>query len=169
MAITTTLAYTHTSEQQIIDLYGQNGYDNILHKMGDSTSRDRFLSQVIDDATTEIDIFLWERYAPSAYTTHPWVESRCTWIAAHLISVRTAQPGYFQSLYEKAMVDLERVKDWELSLPEVAMRSNTFPSMSNIIIDDYYGEQRQRVQQVTSVGETYSNQHVRYNWFFPWL
>lgn len=169
MAITSSLTYTHTSEQQIIDLYGQNGYDGILEKMKDGAARDRFMSQVIDDATTEVDIHLWQRYDQADYTNHPWVQARCTWIAAHIASVRTGQPGYFQSLYEKAIDDMERVKDGELSLPDVPMRSNTFPSMSNIVIDDYYGEQRQRVQETTSVGETYPDQHVRYRWLFPWL
>lgn len=169
MAITSALTYTHTSVQQIKDLYGEEAFNLALHKMGDTTSRDRFMSLVIDDATTEVDMYLWQRYDQADYTSSPWVQSRTTWIAAHNLSVRTAQPGYFQSMYEKAIDDLERVKDGELSIPDVPLRSNTFPSMSNIVIDDAYGEQRQRVQQTTSVGETYPDQHVRYNLYFPWL
>lgn len=161
--------YGFTNVSNIRALYGAFGYSNILDDL-DTNDIDEIMSQVIYDAEQTIIVRLNRFYAPAELANSQWVKSRATWIAAHLLSKRRGNEYYFADLHEDALREVDAIATGELPpLPDIAQRDYTYPSMSNLIVDEYFISAKLRVRQGISVGDTYPNQDVSYSWIWGWL
>jgi hypothetical protein len=169
MAFNTFTIYGFTNEANIEALYSTNGYNNILDDLsaGDKT---KIMSQIIYDAEQTIIVRLNRFYAPAELANSEWVKSRATWIAAHLLSKRRGNEYYFADLYEDALREVDAIATGELPpLPDIAQRDYTYPSMSNLIVDEYFISAKLRVRPHISVGDTYPNQDIAYSWIWGWM
>lgn len=160
--------YGFTSKDCIEALYGSRGYDNVLSDTG--SAEDAVVDSIIVDAEQTVIIRIGKFFSPEDMATSQFVNSRTTWIAAHLLSKRRGNPHYFEDLYMEAIRELEAISTGELSPPnEIPLRSYITPSMSNLIVDERFGVSKLRVRDFISVGGTYPDQHIAYAYYWGWL
>lgn len=159
--------YGFTNEELIQYLYSSSSYANVLSDMtgGDKANT---LTKVIRDAEQTMIVRL-PMFDPTDMAGNPWVESRCTWIASHLLSKRRGNEHYFVDLYDEAIRELEAIATGEIAPPvDIPLRSHSYPSMSNIVIDEKFGTKKIRVRPQISVGGSYAGQDFTgyiWGWF----
>ena len=157
----TITTYGFTDEAKIAGIYGQQGVDYILDDV--SAPQDGYvLNQIIRDAEQTVIVRL-PMFAPADLAGNDWVESRTTWIAAHLLSKRRGNEHYFEDLYDSALRELEAIATGEIAPPvEIPLRDNTYPAMSNIMINEKFNVTKVRVRSLDSVGGSKGFQHHAY-------
>lgn len=163
--------YGFTTEELIVALYAQKGFDNILDDVTGTDQTD-VLAQFIADAEQTVIVRLSQFYEPTDLCDNQWVRSRTTWIAAHLISHRRGNEHYFEDLYTQAMNELDAMATGELPpLTDIPFRRDGIATMSNFVMDDRFAIGKLRVRQNISVGATYPGQQVAfsYSWGWGWL
>ncbi len=124
----------------------------------DATFQAAVWDEIIAEATDEVNFYLAKFYEPGPMALNRWVRTRATWIGCYLLSLRRGDPGYYQTLYDKAIAQLERVDETH-PVPRLSYNQSFTPSMSNIRIDDRFRVAQQRVMSTISTGGTSSLQH----------
>lgn len=160
--------YGFTNEDRIMLLYSQLGLDNILSDLtGDDV--DASVNQFISDAEQTIMIRIGRYFDATDLAGNLWIASRATWIAAYYISQRAGQEHYFQGKFDEAIRELDAMATGEIPpLPDVPLKAYSYPSMSNLVVDDRFTIDKIRVQRSISVGETYPGQSIGFGvwgWF----
>jgi glycerophosphoryl diester phosphodiesterase len=151
--------YQFTNEDALARLYSQVGLDAVFSAF-DETEEDNYLNDKACDAEQTIIIRLSRFFTPEEMANSKWIQSRATWILAYLVSHKDGQEHYFSSLYEMAMRELDAMATGEIP-PDIniPLRDSSYPSMSNMTMDEKFGGQRLRVHKTISVGGSYADQH----------
>lgn len=91
------------------------------------------ITQVIADASVEVNGYCQIRYTVAALSASNWIEKKTRDIALFHIAARRANPvpQSIQVKYEKALADLEKVQQGTFPLPDVAERKEAVPVLSN--------------------------------------
>ena len=159
-----------TNEDRIQRLYGELGLGNILDDVS-SLTEDHVIDQFISDAEQTINVRIGRFFSPSNLANSDWACSRATWIAAYLISKRRGNEHYFESLYEMALRELDAMATGEIPpIADIPLRTDTLPSMSNLVVDDRFYSAKLRVKPFVSVGSSSPNRHESYfGDYYGWL
>jgi hypothetical protein len=166
-----------TNRSLIEALYSQLGLSNILEDLDDATilrngktERDLVIDQFIADTESTMFVRLGSLYSKEDMVGDTWITSRATHIAAYMISTRRGNEHYFQSLYDEAIRELDAIATGELPpLPSIPLLHDTYPSMSNYIVDERFAIEKLRVRSEISVGGTYPGQPIAIGYFWGWL
>lgn len=162
--------YGFTTWDKVEQLYGSRGFENIMEDalgVYDTAVK----NQMLVDAEQTIMLRLSQFYNPEDCVGNAWIESRTTWLVAHLLSWRQGNEHYFRDLYDQALRELDAMATGELiALADIPLRTDSMPAMSNFVIDDYFASQKIRVRETISVGGTYPDQHsALYGGYWGWL
>lgn len=92
--------------------------------------------EVITEASTEIDEYCLHRYTAANLAVSDWVRFRASVIAAVLLCERRGNPvpRSLEKRYDKLMERLEKVREGTLNIPDLAMRKEEVPVLSNVRI-----------------------------------
>jgi hypothetical protein len=159
--------YYYTSRAEIERLWSINGAAlHVSDYTADETApgNDAEIQQTVWDdiciaATDEVNFYLLRFYESIDLQRNSWVRTRATWIAAHLLSLRRADPGYFQDMYDKALAQLDAINE-SRPVPRMNLKQEFTPSMSNMHVDDRFRIRKIRVEPTTSVGGVSSRQDL---------
>lgn len=164
----TALAYTFTSEPEIKRLYSVVGVElQVLDLKNADVAT--YWSEVVADATTEMLAYLAQLHTAADLYNNYWVRQRATWIAAYRLSQRSGNPPQFADRYLQILEELEKVKNGDLIIPDVPVRYDLAPSMSNVYVDARYEYQKIRTNPSINVGESSGRQHINYLWPIEWF
>jgi hypothetical protein len=159
--------YGFTSRTLIESLYSQLGLTNILDDLTDSTD---VINQFIRDAEQTVYSRLNQYFNYTDMVGNAFIESRTTWIAAHLISKRRGNEHYFEDMYEDALREIDAIATGELPPPvDIPLRDYSYPAMSNFTVDDRFGIAKLRVRPTISYGGPCVDQDISYGFFWGWV
>ncbi len=158
--------YGFTNAELIRNLYSNLGLTNITD---DTENTDYVVNQAIRDAEQTVWSRLNKYFEVDKMKGNPWIESRTTWIACYYLSKRRGNEHYFQDNFEGALTELNAMNSGELTPPvEIPLRDHTYPSMSNLMIDEWFSVSKTRVLPQTSVGGPHPNQNLAYSNLWAW-
>ena len=163
--------YGFTSLELIRQIYSVKGYSNLLADLGgNSADEANVVDQAIRDAEETMMVRLGQYFEPGHCVGNRFITSRATWIAAYYVASRRGNEHYFQEKYEEAMRELDAIAQGQLPPPpEIPLRAQLMPAMTNFTIDENFGVQKNRVRPTISVGGTYPNQHIAYGYVYGWF
>jgi len=103
-------------------------------------------------ATARVMSYASQRYNTSdlvnSWTVNQWATViACRWLAKRLFQ---AAPAGIESDYEEAMEELKAVKAGKLNIDDVPTRTASWPSFSNVTLDDRFNIRKVRVEPVIS-------------------
>ncbi len=115
--------------------------------------------EIVTGATDEANFYLLRFHQAADLANNRWVRTRATWIGCYLLSLRRGDPGYYTTLYERAIGDFQRVDETH-PVPRLGLKTEFTPAMSNIRIDDRFRVAKERVEPMISTGGTSGRQHL---------
>jgi hypothetical protein len=120
-------------------------------------------------ATARVMSYASQRYNTSdltkSWTVNQWATVvACRWLAKRLFQVA---PAGIESDYEEAMEELKAVKGGQLNIDDVPTRTASWPSFSNVTLDDRFNIRKVRVEPVIS--DNIPTQYAQsVDWFSLW-
>lgn len=113
-----------------------------------------FVNDCIEEATNDIHMYVWERYATADLEGTVWGKWKCAVISACLLCARrgNSPPKALQARCDRIYEELEAIRDGHLSIPNLAESKRQIPSMSNVMVSNLYRVGRVRVVGPTSLG-----------------
>jgi hypothetical protein len=127
--------------------------------VGDIAFRAAVWDDILCAATDEVNFYLLKFHEASDLYSSRWVRTRATWIGCYLLSLRRGDPGYFKTLYDQAIAQLERINESN-TVPRLTLNQNFTPALSNIRIDDRFRVAKERVEPTISTGGTSGRQDL---------
>lgn len=117
------------------DIQNRLSADGIIYRTDDEPPT--LLGDVINDASSQIDEYLFAQYDPAQLATSDWVRQRTADIATFLLCERRGNPvpPGTAGKFERAMDKLERVRLGLISVPNLPMRKELAPVLSNVRIN----------------------------------
>ncbi len=164
-----TVTNVFTSQAEIERRISQTGADLRMADL-DNYAIDEMWEEIIVEATDIIAIYCQEHYEHLALSESMWVRARASWIGAYLLSQRKGNPAIFEESYSRIIDELEKVRSRLVYIPRIGVRAELTPTLSNLIIDDNFTQNKIRIQTVTGEGAVDSRQrqdrwyHI-YHWF----
>ena len=152
------LAYT--CETCMARLFSQDGID--LRTDDTGGTKDDMVDDAIMDATDMINQHCLGLYPDTELFRSRWVSRRACYLACHFLSQRRGNPAQYQDQYERIERELKQVQELIFVIPRIRPRNEVTPSMSNLVVDDRYCQQKIRAVKATQVGEDYNEQHADY-------
>ena len=120
------------------------------------------LNDSIMDATDTVNQYCLVIYPETELEKSRWVSRRACYLACHFLSQRRGNPSQYQERHDRIIVELQGVMDTRLYIPRIVPRGELTPSMSNLIVDDRYCQNKLRVVRANQVGRVYNEQHPDY-------
>lgn len=160
---------THTTQADMTSIFGE---DAILNRLDDDATdaiegnESTWLSDSIQEASDEIDMRLQRRYDPAVITSSPFIQRCAAYLAVHHLSKRRGNPSQYVEDYERYIALLDDIKAGKYDIPGVDDRYDNRPRMSNLVVDHNFHKAKIRVEQETSEGDTYGDQHL--DWEGPY-
>ena len=172
-----TLTHVYTSQGEIERIaFGETGSPIAVNDIAAGESiEDRaievaiFWVEITEEASDFINEFAEMRYSPVDLVDSRWVRSRAAWIGAYLLSQRRGNPALFLDRFDEITDELQRVADGRILIPRLPTRENFAPSMSNLVIHDYFNVHKIRVHPSISVGGAGANQDISPVYPWEWL
>ena len=96
-------------------------------------------AQVIKDGSIECDGYALLKYSRAALAASDWYMLKVKHVAAYYLCTRRANPcpQSVAEKYEKAIKDLEGVRDGSIKIPDAAARKGGAPVLSNQRVADH--------------------------------
>lgn len=87
---------------------------------------------IIDEASAEIDLYLYRHYDPSAFAANRWVKHACAIIAVGVACARRGNPvpKSFVPRLERKYGDLEQIDAGRKHVPGLTRRRTSVPTLS---------------------------------------
>lgn len=126
------------------------------------------LTHAIAEATDLVNGYLAQHYSPTNLALVRRVRRWTSWIAAHILSRRRANPGLFCDEYERALEEMQLILEGKQILFGVPKSGQHMPMMSNFVINRNFRTQPQRVDQGSSVNRDVPPQNDNYVYFGYW-
>lgn len=157
----------YTAKGDIEDVLSEHGVELTLDDDGDGTAGEDeevdALNKAIYWATSRINLHCAGLYK-TARLAQSWVVNYwASVLAARQLAGRRGNtvPQSLEQAYQEAKEDLDRVKNGDLSIPEIATRANSWPTWSNIRVNPYRRLRKARVEKAISEGSpTPRRQHT---------
>lgn len=161
-----TITYLYTTQAEMERLYGKKGLESLIADMG-GTNIATWWQEIAADATTTIDSYASQVYAPADLYTSYWVRIRATWIGCYRASQRKGNPDLFSQRYQEIIEELEKVKTQDIIIPNIPTAADLTPAMSNVYIDARYEIDKIRVIPQISTGGTSGRQSLAWALYPP--
>lgn len=116
----------------VADIQNRLSADGIEYRTDDEPPS--LLGDVIVDACSQVDEYLFAQYDPAQLAQSDWVRQRAADIAAFLLCERRGNPPPpgIAAKFERAMDKLERVRLGVICVPNLPMRKELAPVLSNV-------------------------------------
>lgn len=114
------------------DITNRLSVDGVTYRTDDDPPTD--LGDVIVDACSQVDEYLFSQYDPIQLAQSDWVRSRAADIAAYLLCERRGNPvpPGIAAKFERTLERLERVRLGVICVPNLPMRKELAPVLSNV-------------------------------------
>lgn len=157
MALPTALAYLYTSADEIEALLSPDGADARLDDVDSgavsATEEDYMAVQAVNKATSRINIYLQQRYAPALLATSWAVHDFTTIYGAIWLCRRrgnSVPASLMESWEEDCLPLLEAIQKDQMSLNDIAERESDQPRFANVTLDSRYRVRQLRVERPLS-------------------
>lgn len=156
MSLPTALTYQYTSSEEIVALASQFAVNTRLDDNDDvavqATELVRLTTNIVNYATSEINLFVGERYTMAALAESWFIHHAATVRGAVFLCQRrfNSVPESLEDEWVRIERLLQRIHDHKLSLADIPELESDQPIMSNVTIDDRYRVRRIRVQRPIS-------------------
>ena len=163
------LTYTYTTKDEIERIaYGNQ--NSILRVDDLSVSEQTTLwTEITEEATLYIEQFAMMYYFPEDLANSRWVRSRAAWVGAYFLSQRRGDPAMFVNRFDEITDELQRVAYGDIIIPNLATREDMTPSVSNLIVHDWFGVSKLRVHSMISTGGASGRQDTSPEYPWGWL
>lgn len=147
------------SQEDVEQILTTWGLSNLLDDDHQGQPEDLRYSNLIEQATSRIRMYVIRRYEETAIASSVWLKWACATWAAYLASMRRGMdpPGGLREEYAYYLEALQGVANGSMALPDgIGERIANTPVMVNTTVDHRYGVDKIRVVQSTStqIGET---------------
>lgn len=118
----------------IADVQNRLSADGVTYRTDDTPPTT--YGDVLDEASREIDFYLFSRYDADLLASSNWVKHQCAVIAAFLLCERRGNPvpRGIAGKYERTIERLEKVQLGVFAVPGIVERRTAVPTMSNVRI-----------------------------------
>lgn len=162
----------YTSQTKVELLISTNGNDRILEDLS-SSEQTTFWTDLLQEVDSIVNLYLCDLYEASDLTGNNFVEESAKWIAAHLLTLRRGDPGYYHDRYDEILDRFQAIRDGSMKIPDndgtplVGSSANS-PAIANMMVDDKFYTAPIRADTFTSAGEQSPNQNYSYERWFNW-
>ncbi|MCI0333551.1 MAG: DUF1320 domain-containing protein [Planctomycetes bacterium] len=136
---------TETEMQRLFSVYGVTAHAD--HD-ADGVSDSGVVDDCINQATEEIRFYLWKNYSDAALTTSTLVNRWATTLAVYFLCLRRGNP-----VPDSLLAEFQRIMELLASgqpIPNLPLRGDLRPTMSNVEIDRRYYRNKIRVTRPNS-------------------
>lgn len=114
------------------DIINRLSLDGVTYRIDDAPPVS--LGDVIIDASSQVDEYLFAQYDPNQLTGSDWARERAADIATFLLCERRGNPvpPGIAAKFERTMDKLERVRLGIICVPNLPMRKELAPVLSNV-------------------------------------
>ena len=161
-----TLAYTYTSEDEIVRILSTSGVNLRVDDLDDTTV---LMTEIVNEATDMINYYCGLNYAEFDLNNSVLVRRWASWIGCYLLSQRRGNPAMFEDRMAEVIALLEEITRHDRIIPRLPTREDLTPAMSNLHIDDRFRTHKIRVHPTISTGGTYGQQDLSPRFPFEWL
>ena len=160
------LAYTYTSEDEIVRILSSSGVNLRVDDLDDTTT---LMTEIVSEATDMINYYCGLNYDESDLNNSVLVRRWASWIGCYLLSQRRGNPAMFEDRMQEVIVLLEEITRHDRIIPRLPTREDLTPAMSNLHIDDRFRTHKIRVHPTISTGGTHARQDLSPRFPFEWL
>lgn len=148
---------TYTTQEEMERLFGSTAIDL---RTDDEADPSQAITDAIYDATLQINTYCQGRYDPTYMAQSQWVRRNATYLACYFLSKRRGNPEQYEGDYDRIMSQLQAVANGQIIIPNLQVRSDFTPSMSNLRVDDRFSVNKIRVESTISTGGSSGRQDV---------
>ena len=134
-----------------INLRIDDDLDGVTDGTSGSANDTEKLIDALVEASDEGYENLW-RYTPENLCTSRWVRRRCSYIAAYILSIRKGNPSLYEDKYHQYLKEFRMVRKGLKHIPRLSPKRSYQPTMSNVIVDQWYGYAKLRTTQELNEG-----------------
>lgn len=163
----TNYTYTYTSQDEIDRLISSSGASGWLDDLsvGDVST---YYNEIVQDATGTVNQYLEKLYNPVDMQNSPWVRRRATYIAAYHLTKRRGDPGLYGEDYDRVLDELQMASEGLIQIPGLAYSSGMLAVMQNVLVDQRFMRNKNRVVSEISTDVT-GTQQLSYGMPWVWL
>lgn len=161
------LIYTYTSQAEMTRLFSADGITLRLDDLEETTEQPSMLTEIIEEATEEINSYLEPFYEPDQLAASPYIRRIATYLGCRILSMRRGNPDLFEERVEEFRKFMLEVSVGRRRVPRIPLRQNFAPALSNYQINDNFYRNKVRVNRQTSTGKPSPNEDS--NWpYITW-
>jgi phage gp36-like protein len=116
----------------------------------DEDDDEQVLLEVIEDATTTMDSYLYRLHDAEDLKKSVWVRRRATVMACHYLTQRRGDPGLFSDRMFSIQEELQAVLEGLIQIPDMPFTAGMMAVMQNVTVDQRYLSQKNRVKPTLS-------------------
>lgn len=163
------LTYPYTSREEIGSIFSDLAVDLRADDNDDdsiSPAELDHITDVIEEATDEVNQYLEHRYDPVNLAENRWVRRQASWLGAYFMSRRRGNAPQFANEVALVYERLAEVRDGRKRVPRLdSDRQGHLPAMTNPRLDYRFSDSKLRRDQRTSTGGGYPNEHVDHHYW----
>ena len=118
-----------------------------------------YLTDAIEDASDEMYIYLQAHYDADELAASRWVNRRCAYIAAHLLSIRKGNGPQYTDKVEQIMAMLQEIHHGVKFIPGASKNHTSLPGVSNVMVDMGYMRAKLRAVRSITTGDRRPTRH----------
>lgn len=147
------VATAYCTEADMQRLFSIAGVTSFADHDQDGVSDTLVVSDCIDQATEEINLYAWQ-YSAAGLATSTLVNRWCTVLAVYFLCQRRGNPppDSIAEEFARIMLHLERIRTGDMKIPGVATKGIYSPRFSNLVPDRRFPYSNIRVQRESSDG-----------------
>ena len=145
-----------TDSARMIRKFGDYGVTSFADHDADGTADTGVVDDCIEESSAEIAMLAGQRYALADLAAHPLVHSWATTLAIYFLCQRRGNPipTSLADEFNRITAILEKIVDGRIKLPGLDEVTGIRPTLSNLVIDRRYPNNRVRVRPSSSSTNT---------------
>lgn len=145
---------TYCVEADIERIWSAEGLDYRADYNGDGQNNADVITDVIEETTEDINVYLLERYTAATLATSAWVTRKCAFLAAYELALKrgNSPPESWERKREELLLLLDEIHHRRKDVPGIIESANRTPAMSNLHMDMRYNRSKIRVVPSISTG-----------------
>jgi phage gp36-like protein len=159
--------YTYTSQDEVDRLISSSGASGWLDDLS-NVDVATYYNEIVQDATGTVNQYLEKLYNPIDMQNSPWVRRRATYIAAYHLTKRRGDPGLYGEDYDRVLDELQMASEGIIQIPGLAYSSGMLAVMQNVLVDQRFARNKNRVVSEISTDVT-GSQNLSYGMPWVWL
>lgn len=157
VVLPTTATY-YSSQAEVLRVMGTMAEALLLE---DATSKSAVWTDLLQDATDTIKMYVMQHYDPSTLNTNKWIRRRATILVAQLLSTRRANPPLYTTRVDRVYEELDMIRDNRMRIPGATVRHFQGPIVRNYDMQKvFHGHQGRVVDSKSTRSGHYSGESL---------